>query len=122
MGANDTETFGSRDRDSDSLLSPERINAYRLRQATAGLAVSLVAGLTCWFTWVGFRDSDERFIKLISVMGFFLGCVLLFAAFVSVFGVVAHSIYCIYRFRFGARTLVFALLLLPLFILPFLFN
>ena len=105
-----------------SLLSPERLNAYRLRQGTACLAVTLVTGLGCWFTWIGLRHSDDRIFKLLALMGFAAGAFLLFFALVSALGVICHSIYCMLRFRFGWPVLAFAILTLPLFALPYFFN
>jgi len=115
----DTNTDSS---STETLLSPRSLNAYRLRQATASLLVSLVAGLACWFLWVGLRQYPQAAVKLVAIMSLTLGCVFLIVALVSLFGVLFQSIYCIYRFQFGRRNLALALMLIPLFALPFLFN
>ena len=64
--------------EAESLLSPKSVNAYRLRQGTAAMSVSMVAGLVCWFTWIGCRHSDEQIDQ--AIMGFALGAVFLLAA------------------------------------------
>ena len=107
---------------SQSLLSPERLNAYRLRQGAASMAVTLVVGLACWFTWLGLRHSDDRTYKLLAFMGFAASVFFLFCALASTLGVAFHSIYCMLRFRFGWPVLVFAILTLPLFAIPYFFN
>ena len=85
------------------------------------MVVCLVTGLSCWSAWIGFRQSDDKTLTLIAIMGFAMGTFLIFVAFVNTLVVIGHSAYCIFRYKFGLPVLLLAILILPLFALPFCF-